>query len=106
MGNIKQTHLGLPVPRGFVSYSTEEIKKMEYNAFDLGNKRGYFRIEHTNEDGTKEICRVESGTDQDGYRIWSIGGYTTKKGTVYLAVVAAKVLPGIKVIHHRNKKRI
>ena len=78
---------------------------MEYNAFDLENKKGYFRVEHTNKDGSKEICRVESSVSSDGDKIWSLGAYTTKGGSTYLAVVGAKVLPGIKIIHHGNKKK-
>jgi hypothetical protein len=101
----RKDHLGIQAGKGFISFSKDELKAMEYNAFDLENKRGYFRVEHTSNDGKKEICRVESSADQDGYKIWSIGAYTTKKGSVHLAVVGAKVLPGIKIIHHGNKKK-
>lgn len=90
--------------KGFVSYSNEQIKAMPHYAQDLANSKGYFRIEHTNEDGSTEICRVESSVGPEGYRIWTLGAYTTKAKQTYLAVVAGKVLPGIKIVKHKNSK--
>jgi len=103
MKDSRQNRLGIH-DDGFLSYSHEELRKFQYNAFDLENKKGYFRIEHQNEDGTTEICRVESSEDQDGYKIWSLGAYTTKSGAMYLAVVGAKVLPHVKIVKHGNCK--
>lgn len=103
-GKKKKNHLGFQPGNGFVSFSHDELRKLPHNAFDLENKKGYFRVEHLHEDGTVEICRVESSQGEDGYKIWSLGAYTTKRGSTHLAVVGAKVLPGIKVLHHGNKK--
>lgn len=92
--------------KGFVSFSNEEIEKMEFYAADLANKKGYFRVLHKYKDGTKEICRVKSGEDSDGLKIWTIGGYTTKRGSTYIAVVAGKVLPGVEIVFHGRRKKL
>lgn len=67
-------------------------------AVDLEDENGEFRIVHTNEDGTMEFYKVCPGTDSDGTKTWGIGGYTTKSGTTFLAVLGGKVLPGIILI--------
>lgn len=90
--------------KGFVSFSNDEIKAMPLYAQDLANSKGYFRIEHTNEDGSTEICRVTSSVSPEGYRMWVLGAYTTKADNTYLAVVGGKVLPKIQVIKHKNSK--
>ena len=90
---------------GFVSFSNEQIKAMPLYAQDLANAKGYFRIEHTNEDGTTEICRVTSSVSPEGYRIWVLGAYTTKADKTYLAVSAGKVLPHIKSVKRKGSKK-
>lgn len=83
-----------------LSLSNKQLEGLPY-AVDLAGKRGYFYVEHTHEDGSKETCRVTSGTDEDGLRVWTLGAYTTKTGTTHLAVVAGKVLKNIKVVKKR-----
>jgi hypothetical protein len=90
---------------GFISFSNEEIKAMPLYAQDLANSKGYFRIEHTNEDGTTEICRVTSSVSPEGYRMWVLGAYTTKADKTYLAVSAGKVLPHIKIVKRKGSKK-
>lgn len=89
-----------------IAFSNKEIREMEFYAKDLENKKGYFRILHTHKDGTQEICRVTSSEDSDGLRIWTLGGYTTTRGSSHLAVVAGKVLPNVKVVFHKNRKKL
>lgn len=90
---------------GFVSFSNKQIKSMPLYAQDLANSKGYFRIEHTNEDGTTEICRVTSSISPEGYPMWVLGAYTTKADKTYLAVSAGKVLPHIKIVKRKPNVR-
>ena len=91
--------------KGFVSFSNDQIKAMPLYAQDLANSNGYFRIEHTNEDGSTEICRVTSSVCPEGYRLWVLGAYTTKADTTHLAVVSGKVLPNIKIVKRKGSKK-
>lgn len=54
-----------------------------------------FKVIHTHKDGTTEVCTVNKCTDNKGAESWAVGGYTTKDGTTYLAVVAGKILKDV-----------
>lgn len=79
-----------------IGFSNAELKNLPY-AVDLIGDKDYFEVIHTHEDGSTEICKVTSGTDSDGYKLWSIGAYTTNKGNTYMAVLAGKVLKNVTV---------
>ena len=80
-----------------ISIGNEELDGQPF-AVDLEDENGEFEIVHTNEDGTTEFCKVSSGTGSDGTKTWGIGGYTTKSGTTFLAVVGGRVLQDIILI--------
>ena len=82
------------------SIGNDELRKLKHYAVDLADDNGEFEIVHTNKDGSLEVCKVSSGTDDKGRKLWSIGAYTTKDGSSYLAVVGGKVLADIRL----NKK--
>lgn len=73
----------------------DELRKLPYHAVDLQDENGEFEIIHTHEDGSQEVCKVSSGTDSEGNKLWTIGGYSTMNGKTYLAVVGGKVLKSI-----------
>jgi hypothetical protein len=76
-----------------LSISNEELKHLP----SIPDGTESFEIIHTHPDGTAETCAVKPSKSESGETTWAMGGYTTKEGKTFLAVLAGKILDGIQL---------